>query len=316
MKTLTAFWHWVDNEKPAEVAEKHLEPVSYQGQRALGIAQELLLERLDASFDDYDDEECVDLRAFNGLRDHWPAIRDLSFVICRGIEAMHEAVPEPEPFTPTAEAFLAERYRDEVPLPDVVMNGSKAFACPGCGLQQCNGSHVDCDMEAYLAANPTVRARLTGPSVPVLCTTDGADKSWFQRLNTDGLQPLRSEPGEALFRREYMGGWLTEQQQAEQSRRNTEMQLAAQGQTVYLGQQRSNYNSITREIVVFTSVTVEELNAFRGLRPNRIVLRGKPDDYQARTREAMGSVLWPMHRDGAVVVTRDYYEPPSAFFQP
>lgn len=128
MKSLRAFWHWVDNEKPAEVGENQFDRLTYEEQRAVGVACELVLERLDSDFDDYDDCACVDWRAFNGLLVHWPAIRDLSFVLCSGIEAMHEAVREPEPpFTSTAQAFLAERYRNEVQLPDVVMNGSMAF---------------------------------------------------------------------------------------------------------------------------------------------------------------------------------------------
>lgn len=107
MKTLLAFWHWVDNEKPAEVADKHLDRLTYEEQRAVGVACELVLERLDADFEDYDDCACVDWRAFNALRDHWPAVRDLSLAICRGLEAMHEAVPAPEPFTPTIDQFRA-----------------------------------------------------------------------------------------------------------------------------------------------------------------------------------------------------------------
>jgi hypothetical protein len=339
MKSLRAFWHWVDNEKPAEVGENQFDRLTYEEQRSVGVACELVLERIDSDFDDYDDCACVDWRAFNALRDHWPAVRDLSFVICSGIEAMHEAVPEPEPSA--ADAFLAERYRNEVQLPDVVMNGSKAFACPGCGLRRCDGTHVNCDMEAFLAANPNVRARLTGPIEPLqnwipakLANMPAHTVLGRKTLTEDGLQLLRPEPRDYVYRREYQGEWLTEQQLAmNRPQHALGMQraalsgditvhgganagqilwracgLEAQAERVYVGQLRSHYDGPMRRLEIYTTLTVLELERFRGISPETIRLRGKPEQYAPQVRAYMSEVILPMHIDGAPIHTPDYAE--------
>lgn len=308
MKTLTAFWHWVDNERPEAVTEKHLDRLTYEEQRAIGVACELVLERLDSSFDDYDDCACADWRAFNALRDHWPAVRDLSLSICRGLEAMHEAVPEPEALAVAT------------PMIDY---------CLACRMKPCSGTHMNCDMARYMRENPDKARDVLGSPPPL--------QDWIPEVRELG----------AMFRREYLGEWVTEQQRAiEQSQRNTEIQLAAQmappvritreaittyvsgeyrpavdpgrGRVVHVGvdlgnepartfraQVRSRFLPNAQQLEIFTSVTVAELDGFRGLRPRSIVLRGEPGQYGQAARAYLGHVLGPMLVDGAVAITPD-----------
>lgn len=139
MKTLKAFWHWVDNEKPSEITWKHLEPLSVVADRALHMALELVDERRWGG--DADGHESLDT-----LRDQWPAIRDLSLAICQAIERMHEQVEPSETMN-----VLREMY----PEPKATLP-----PCPACNRSPCEGSHVSCDP---LKAEPlTVRGRVGG----------------------------------------------------------------------------------------------------------------------------------------------------------
>jgi hypothetical protein len=86
MKSLRAFWHWVDNEKPAELESEHFRHLSDLADLALDTAGGMVGERIGQP------------HAYVGrLRDHWPAVRDLSLAICEALEKMHEAVPKAEP---------------------------------------------------------------------------------------------------------------------------------------------------------------------------------------------------------------------------
>lgn len=90
MKTLKAFWHWVDNEGHADWAlalEKMLQNLSWDAQEALELAAKSVARRLRVS----DDEPlaCLD------VVDHRGALRELSLAFCAALEAMHEQVAAP-----------------------------------------------------------------------------------------------------------------------------------------------------------------------------------------------------------------------------
>lgn len=102
MKSLRAFWHWVDNEKPAELESEHFRHLSDLADLALDTAGDMVGERIGQP------------HAYVGrLRDHWPAVRDLSFAICEALEKMHEAVPVPVP-VPSAYRFEGPIVFDEM----------------------------------------------------------------------------------------------------------------------------------------------------------------------------------------------------------
>lgn len=226
MKTLRAFWHWVDNEKPAEIMFKHLEPLSPVADRALNVALELVDERRWGG--DADGHESLDT-----LRDQWPAIRDLSLAICQAIERMHEQVEPSE-----AMDVLREMYPE--PEPGVPLTARRIDIRRPCN--ECGG---------YAFHLPH-------------CSLHPPDCAPCRVMNEDGLK-LRYDPNE------------------------------------FYGQMRSHYEEGRLEI--FTSVTVDELNRFRGLAPHTIVLRGKPERYGRLALAHLANVVGPMRRDGAKIET-------------
>lgn len=341
MKTLEAFWHWVDNEKPEHVLDKQLDTLTTPEQRALGLACVLVGERVGVA-EPEDGCYLVSCGDLDSVRDHWPAVRDLSLAICRGLEAMHEAVPEPEALTVATpqderdKPWYLREYRPET------------GACPGCKNQPCSGTHMNCDMARYMRENPDKARDVLGSPPPL--------QDWIPAKLADmpgsvlgrpvepgdGLQLLRSACDQerahaALFRREYLGEWVTAQQrEIEQSQRNTEIQLAAvqtvrfatRGQAViqgvdlgrepgrtvvirsdqalgvnqsfemnereFIGQTRSNYDPVERCLEIFTTLTVSELDSFRGIKPRTIILRGEPHDYSDQLQHGIACLLSPL----------------------
>ena len=75
------------------------------------------------------------------LEHHPLAFRDLVLAWSVAAEAMGAAVPEHVP---------------------AVRPPPPADACAGCGSRPCDGSHMYCSLERYLAENPGVSERLTG----------------------------------------------------------------------------------------------------------------------------------------------------------
>lgn len=290
MKTLLAFWHWVDNEKPAEVLDKQCEPLTDAEQRAVGLACQLVTERLELEdvWDQVDETAMLDVFALNALRDHWPAVRDLSFQFCAGIEVMHEDVPEPEPFTSNMDEFLAVKYANEVKLPDVVMNGSKVFACPGCQRQPCDGTHPKCEVQSFLDGQVTLAKSEAVPPGRVL-----------------GREALSGDITIQSGQDYVLTGFMTPE--ADPSRaRVIGIDLGSEPDRVYVAQRRSNH--YMGRIEVFKTVTVEEIDRLRGYdRVHTIMLRGRPEDYAASVRYQLAVVLSPYLRQ-AVVSTPDCNE--------
>jgi hypothetical protein len=81
MKTLRAFWHYVDNEKPARVGAKQLKTLSPVALQAYVAACTVI------------DREATDL--VNSGADTTAGralVRDLSLKLCEGFEQMHAAL--------------------------------------------------------------------------------------------------------------------------------------------------------------------------------------------------------------------------------
>jgi hypothetical protein len=117
MKTLEAFWHWVENEKPAAITtyaarEKTCTEVEM---RAVDMALDAVYER---TFRRWNDET---------WNEYAPALKALSLAFCEALERMHEQVPGPQAFT---EAFLDAVYSD----------------CPRCSTKHDTlSSMIDCE---------------------------------------------------------------------------------------------------------------------------------------------------------------------------
>lgn len=83
MKTLKAFWHWVDNENPPSVGAKQLRTLSPVALQAYVSACTVI------------DREAADLVTSKADRKTGRAlVRDLSFKLCEGFEKMHAVLDE------------------------------------------------------------------------------------------------------------------------------------------------------------------------------------------------------------------------------
>lgn len=215
MKTLTAFWHWVDNEKPAQLDADSFRHLSDVADQALDIASHAVGERVGRPHATVDQ-----------LREHWPALRDLSLLICSGLEVMHEDVPE------------APARPSEAPTP---------------------GDFGDIVMRVLLP------------------------------------KPVRPEPA----------GETAAALQARAQRRAFDLQSGLAGARAggtYHGQVRSGYAD--GMLTIYTTVTVVELERFRGLEPRRIILRGTPAQYPNYVLAHLPEVIGPM-LDRAALTTSD-----------
>ncbi len=92
MRTLQAFWAWVDNEAHvdwAQALDKMRGPLSWTAQEALELAAKSIARRIVCT----DEEPLANL----DVVDHREALRDLSLAFCEALEKMHERVAKPEP---------------------------------------------------------------------------------------------------------------------------------------------------------------------------------------------------------------------------
>lgn len=105
MKTLRAFWHWVDNDKPARITREHLSKTAVI---ALCMAEAQVAARAFGDGSTWSVMPIWDLCSSSDGTDPnarpeffrpelVAAVRDLSLAICQALEAMHAAVPEAEP---------------------------------------------------------------------------------------------------------------------------------------------------------------------------------------------------------------------------
>jgi hypothetical protein len=89
MKSLRAFWHWVDNEKPTVelYATKAIEKLSPTARLAIETAEKLVAHRTGGMGwgNRVTDADVIGLR---------PATRDLSLAVCAALDAMHAQVEE------------------------------------------------------------------------------------------------------------------------------------------------------------------------------------------------------------------------------
>jgi len=282
MKSLEAFWHWVDNEKPAvgvyaEKAHANLSPLAIE---ALMAAERLVALRTGYEWrptvglwDDLDEET---------VKSFWPAMRDLSLAFAAGLARMHEQVED---------GCLAREGADDITtFADVDSGrylGTLADAkpqplirtCPACNSTPCDGTHPNCDIKAYLAAHPE-RAPWAAAKL--------ADLKPFTVLGR--AAPCAS--GDYTYRCEYQGEWLTEQQLAANALGPVIKVEAVERTNHYQGR-----------IEIFTTVTPEEIDRLGGYdRVHTIVLRGRPEDYSASIRYRIAHVL-DAYIDCAIVRT-------------
>lgn len=106
MKTLRAFWHWVDNDKPTDIRRDKLSKVALE---ALLIAESQVATRAFGPGSLYSSwaEIWLLCSSSDGTNPNArpeffrpelvAAVRDLSLAICPALEAMRAAVPEPVP---------------------------------------------------------------------------------------------------------------------------------------------------------------------------------------------------------------------------
>jgi len=120
MKTLKAFWHWVDNDKPTRITREHL---SKTATVALCIAESQVAARAfgAASYLEWDQlwQLCSSADGTNpSARPEWfrpeliAAVRDLSLAVCPALEAMEAAVAEAPP-APEPEPMFRREYLSE-----------------------------------------------------------------------------------------------------------------------------------------------------------------------------------------------------------
>jgi hypothetical protein len=318
MKSLRAFWHWVDNEKPAPdlYGKKALDTLSPLAIEALMAAERLVSVRTGYCW--RPSLNLVDPLDMGGLSDEQvasfrPATRDLSLAIAAGLERMHEQVE-----------LDCLANHDAEPEPLTFAQDPKA--CPGCQRQPCYGTTAKCSLDRYMRENPGVA--LTPKIEPLqnwipakLANMPAHTVLGRKTLTEDGLQLLRAADDQerahaAMFRREYLAEWVSDQQLAAQrsgkQARIKQLRVAMLSgditvrtdpslgvnqsigfdDYVYMGKTRSYVDH--GRIEVFTTVTVDELNRFRGLSPRTIVLRGKPEQYDPATLVYLVELFGPM----------------------
>lgn len=310
MKTLQAFWHWVDNEKPKEVSWKHLVPLTVVADRALHMALELVDERRWAK--DADGYKLEDV-----LGEQSAAIRDLSIEFCRAIEKMHDLVQPSE-----AMDVLREMYPEPAPpaIAPIVPQ------CPACCSKPCNGTHAGCSLKGYLAAHPETQP-------------------WFRREHgtAQSIYDQQRAMNDQMFKREYIGEWHRSfdlsSDAIEQSKRLTEQQLANMNAGAFRGVDSGRYQGRladakpvfptvmnddglkalrpeppkdirvavtwdpdTRTLGINPPITVTALERIRGHEPRCIVLHGAPADYGPNALAYLPEVIAPM-LDRAIINT-------------
>jgi hypothetical protein len=309
MRTLRAFWHWVDHEKPTVqlYANKALDTLSELGRLAITTAEKLVAARtghepFEAA--EVTDEQLVALR---------PATRDLSLAIGAALEHMHEQVEK--------DCLAPPR-------------------CPACHHTPCLGSHLKCNVNRYLAENritltkdePIFRREYVADWLPAN-TFSSAPRATDEQLR--GVR-IDREAVERVIQRESPGSWAKMQQLANVANdtfrdvncSNFEMQTLANLQPPgrllgralnddglawlrpestprVFGQMKSHYNPVSRQLDLYTSIDVCALDTLRGLEPRWITIHGKADGYAPGVLAYLHEVVAPMLAPGTVLECKD-----------
>jgi hypothetical protein len=274
MKSLRAFWHWVDNEKPSGNLGEHIDALPHTQGRAVDLAIELVADRLGRD----------ETTALDELREHWPAVRDLSLSICEALERMHEAVPEDAAMAALNELYPPERIAAEDAMAERITGTLERLgmvevknACPACGCAPCQGTHFRCELNAYVAAHPEA----------VSSTVD-----WVTGKGYRGIDLRADAP---IYAREYMGEWRDPNAQAQQNAMPP------------IPHERDRYCPRDQlHILPQLIASGYDCDSLRGMSPKRITIHGKRSDYQDDVlRYLSRDVLGPMIVDGATVVYDD-----------
>lgn len=321
MKTLQAFWHWVDNEKPAAelYAEKALDNLSDVGRAALLEAERLVGVRAGAAtvqmLDRVTDEEHMALR---------PAFRDLSLALCAALEHMHDQVEDD---------YLGKRYPAR---PDFQTHAVAPVVpqCPACCSKPCNGTHAGCSLKAYLAAHPEAQPLFKREYVgewhrSIDLSSDASEET--KKAIADWLPKMPPQPIPADG--PLSGRRLTAQEQLANAQTFDEatyiraamafgdiapnaptLQLQLQANTAYevtgfsppsvqlRGRTGSSWDPVRRQLEVFTAIDRDGIDRLRGLQPRTIVVRGKVNDYPNDVLAYLREIIWPMAQCGGAVV--------------
>jgi hypothetical protein len=194
VKTLRAFWHWVDNDRPTEIKRDKLSKValcallhaeSEVAARAFGPRQGIVWSWMDiwllcSSSDGTAPSSRPEFFRPELVR----AVRDLSLAICPALEAMHAAVPAaPPPPPPKSEAFVREYLADWLPAGCVPTD-----TFMGVNRQRDQGDHrLICPCRA--CADAREEAQLQAKAL-------GVDVASVKVATHDGLVSLRPDPRE------------------------------------------------------------------------------------------------------------------------
>lgn len=306
MKSLRAFWHWVDNERPSEVLQKHIEPLTDEEQRAVALSCELVLQRLAHELD-YDRYALLDVDAVNAMHDWWPAVRDLSFVICSGIEVMCEDVPEGT--YPDGESITIDRDNTVMTGVDLGAPGDKADVVVNATSDWLRPMPAD-EWHAMLqrAAALPRREDLSDwlPTQPPPDTFRGVDSGRYPGKLADA-KPLRQVCSSDIeVQDSSMPAWYQRAINAQLANMpaNTVLGRSAHtGPQTVQGTVRSNYDPEHRLLTIYTTLTVAELERLRGHSPVAIMLRGDPGQYDPSVFASMLYLVASMMADGAILTT-------------
>lgn len=297
MKSLQAFWHWVDNERPRELTADSFRHLSDVADQALDDASSTVAERIGSPY-----------RGVAALRDYWPAIRDLSLSICQAIERMHAVVPEGEcedqpglrnvaidecgSGMPMSYADGLKPLRDEAAfrreyVSDWIVPGRGGSINLGSDDNEKAGVNAQQHMmNALNAARPpwasyhgidlsAAPESATGVAQRVNMQIAAAD------ANGGGVVKLPAEADVPWFKREI------------------------RNEPVYRGP-RYTYGHQTRQLDIYPHIDRAMCDCVRGCEPRSIVLHGDRSQYdEAVLPYLTRDVLAPMIADGALVIHQD-----------
>lgn len=284
MKTLKAFWHWVDNEKPDtsrfnEAAEENLSSNAH-------AALEFALCSVDSR------AGCTFTSAYRAPV--MPAVRDLSLEVCRALDEMCDLVEE--------DCLAGEPVHDG--CMDCGADIGHADDCPNVHREPKPGDHAP---PYKLLAIDELADWLPAPRA-----CDGPLQG--VRVTQADLDRVNAQTGGSLSFANTGSGWVKMQQLANMSgypmlgrpvMNDDGLKLRPEPSWVhtYHGRTGSDWDSVDRRLEVFTSIDRGGVDRLRGLTPRTIIVRGRVKDYAPDVLAYLSEVIQPMACSAGAIVT-------------
>jgi len=269
MKTLHAFWHWFENEKPtAEQAREKAEAnLSELGMLALEDGCDYVCVRAG------EDHETARENVEWALEHQPVATRKLSLSICQALEAMHAEVAEPAP-KPFTEAF------------GLVFDHGPVFELTHKMPGATRGLLTDEARAALMAQQPTFRREYLGEWVVGVDLGKDADLGKWAEREHDRNAAHAAQVNAAttvIGPDAYAGLAATFDCRVDPDARNHELHISP-------------------DMVP----TLSSCDKLRGLAPRRVVLHSWRASYDEHVlRYLIANVLEPMVVDGALIIWDD-----------